>query len=295
MKIIDPHLHLFDLKLGNYHWLKVENPPFWPDKQRINKSYNETHIALATPLHLSGFIHIEAGFDNQQPWRELATLEHACKTPFRAIANIDITASNQHISNTLQKLTEYSSFVGVRHLLGDQALTLLRNKQVIDNIAMLNRKGLVFEIQLPLSEQAPVDALCDLISNNKNISFIINHAGFPPYEINTTEWKHWHNNLTKLSSFPHVAIKCSGWEMIERDYETSWINKNLSLIFSIFGSKKVMLASNFPLCLFSHSDYQTYWQSILLSDFFQSLTEQEKSALCFNNALNWYDMADIIS
>ena len=290
MKIIDPHLHLFDLELGRYHWLQAENPPFWPDKQRINKSFSDTDLVLTEPLFLSGFIHIEAGFDNEQPWRELAALEKTCNKPFRAIANIDLTSSSQHLNSVIDKLAECPSFIGVRHLLDDQALVILKNNQALDNIKLLNENGLVFEVQLSLIEHAPVNALCDVISNNPNIHFIINHAGFPPTDIHTIEWQRWQSNLTKLSLFPHVAIKCSGWEMADRDYSSDWLNENLSLIFTVFGAKKVMLASNFPLCLFSHSSYQAYWQSIISSDFFQALTEQEKSALCYDNALNWYSM-----
>jgi predicted TIM-barrel fold metal-dependent hydrolase len=294
MKIIDPHLHLFDLELGNYHWLKAENPPNWPDKQHINNDFDENDLTLTSPLSLSGFIHIEAGFDNKEPWRELSALEQSCNKPFRAIAAIDLTASYQHIHSVIEKLSELPSFVGVRHLLDDQALHLLNNKQVLNNIKILNENGLIFEVQLSLTEHAPVNALCDVISDNLNIDFIIDHAGFPPADICTIEWQRWQSNLTKLSFYPNVAIKCSGWEMTERNYQTTWLNQNLSVIFSIFGAKKVMLASNFPLCLFSHSNYQAYWQSILSSDFFQALTEQEKSALCYDNALNWYSLSDKI-
>jgi predicted TIM-barrel fold metal-dependent hydrolase len=292
MKIIDPHLHLFDLELGNYHWLKAENPPNWPDKQHINKDFDENDLTLTSPLSLSGFIHIEAGFDNKESWRELSALEQSCNKPFRAIAAIDLTASGQHFNSIVDKLAELPSFVGVRHILDDQALALLSDKQVVDNIHTLNKKGLIFEVQLPLIDNKSVAVLCDVITNNQEMGFIINHAGFPPADITTIEWQDWQNNLTKLSFFHHVAIKCSGWEMTDRHYQAAWLNQNLSVIFSIFGAKRVMLASNFPLCLFSHSNYQAYWQSILSSDFSQALTEQEKSALCYDNALNWYSLSD---
>jgi predicted TIM-barrel fold metal-dependent hydrolase len=290
MKIIDPHLHLFNLKSGDYHWLKADNPPFWPDKKRINKSFDETDLALTEPFSLSGFIHIEAGFDNDQPWRELITLEQSCKIPFKAIANIDLTSSSQHLTQVIDKLAKYPSFVGVRHLLDDHALALLTNSQVLNNFEILNKKGLVFDVQLSLTEHESVNALCDVISNNADINFIINHAGFPPKDIHTIEWQRWQTNLEKLALYPHVAIKCSGWEMIDRSYGAAWLNKNLSLILAIFGSERVMLASNFPLCLFSHKNYQAYWQSIISNDFFQALNKQEKSALCYINALNWYSM-----
>lgn len=295
MKIIDPHLHLFALELGQYHWLKADNPPFWPDKQRINKGFDEADLMLTAPYSLSGFIHIEAGFDNEQPWRELEALEQSCNKPFRAIATIDLTTSSKQLNTDIEKLAEHPSFVGVRHLLDDQALPLLSNKQVLDNIKILNENSLIFEVQLSLIEHAPVNALCDVIAKNQNMSFIINHAGFPPIDIHTLEWKHWHSNLTKLSVYPHVAIKFSGFEMTERHYKTTWLNQNSSQIFTIFGSKRVMLASNFPLCLFSHSDYQAYWQSIISSGFFQALNAQEKNALCYDNAFNWYSMSNIIN
>ena len=298
MKIIDPHLHLFNLELGCYHWLKTENYPFWSDKQLINKSFNETDLTLTEPLSLSSFVHIEAGFDNEQPWRELAALEQACNKPFRAIANIDLVASRQQVNSVIEKLAELSSFVGVRHLLDEHALSLLTNKQVLDNIKTLNKNALVFDVQLPLIEHAPVNALCDVITENPEINFIINHAGFPPADIHTIEWQRWQSNLIKLSFYPHVAIKCSGWEMTDRNYQDNWLNENLSLIFSVFGAKKMMLASNFPLTLFnkrlsSKNNYQDYWQSLVNGDFFKTLTKQEKSALVHDNALRLYSLDEI--
>jgi len=294
MKIIDPHLHFFDLKLGDYHWLDAENPPFWPDKPRINNNFNESNLILTKPFSLSGFVHIEAGFDNKKPWRELEYLEQSGNKPFRAIANLDLTASSQHVNMVIDKLMAFHSFVGVRHLLDDQALNLLTNKQVLDNFKILNDKGLVFEVQLALTEATTINQLCGVIANNPDIRFILNHAGFPPAGTHTNEWQCWQHNLTSLSRYPHVAIKCSGWEMTDRNYQESWINSNLSITLATFGAKRVMLASNFPLCLFSHSNYQAYWGSILSSHFFQALPKQEKSALCYDNALNWYAMTDIL-
>lgn len=288
MKIIDPHLHLFNLEQGDYHWLKADKPPFWPDKAVINKTFAEADLTLTSPLELAGFIHIEAGFDNHKPWRELDALEQSCRKPFRAIANIDLTLTSVNFTQTLNQLINCQSFTGVRHILDEQALSLLTNKQVLDNIKTLNVHGMVFELQLPLTKHESVTALCDVISDNRNLHFIVNHAGFAPADIHTIEWQRWQSNLVKLSCYPHVAIKCSGWEMTDRQYQTDWLTINLTLIFKIFGTKRIMLASNFPLCLFSHKSYQDYWLSIINSVFFQSLNRQEKSALCYDNALTWY-------
>ncbi|HCM48032.1 MAG TPA: hypothetical protein DIS98_11195, partial [Colwellia sp.] len=67
INIIDPHLHLFSHSRGDYHWLKSENPPFWPDKHLLQQNFyiEDLNKALVNEeIKLKGFVHIEAGFDN---------------------------------------------------------------------------------------------------------------------------------------------------------------------------------------------------------------------------------------
>ena len=149
---------------------------------------------------------------------------------------------------------------------------------------------MIFEVQMPLDDCLSVNALSDVINTMSNINFIINHAGFPTVDVGSIKWNTWQGNITKLASYDHVAIKCSGWEMIDRQYnhQQDWLNISLQNCFTIFGDKRMMLASNFPLCLFTHRSYQDYWHNILNTDFMQSKSEQEKSALCYHNALHYY-------
>jgi predicted TIM-barrel fold metal-dependent hydrolase len=300
MNIIDPHLHLFNLELGDYHWLNANNPPFWPDKNLINQSFIEQDILLHTPLTLSGFIHIEAGFDNNQPWREIDWLEQHCQKPFSSIAAVDLTTSTEGFSNQIKRLLDYHSTVGVRHILDEQALTLLTNKQVQQNFTLLDKYGLIFEVQMPLTDHATVNALCKVISDNTNSTFIINHSGLPPQNIQTIEWQRWQSNLLKIALYPHTAIKCSGWEMVDRQYrqntefsktQPQWLDINLTVCFNTFGEDRMMLASNFPLCLFSHKNYQQYWLDLLSCHFVKQCSEQKKSALFYDNALKYYTLA----
>lgn len=296
MKIIDPHIHLFTLEKGNYAWLKKENPPYWPDKALINKNVSEEDLRLNGPFTLSGFVHIEAGFNNNAPWQELIHLQQHCQLPFKAISAIDLTLDSDILQKQLDTLKQQSSFIGVRHILDEQALALLTHPQVIQNISLINQcktiadTRLVFEVQMPFDDPKAVKALCEIINKNVQLTFIINHAGLPARDTETESWQQWHHNLYTLSQFANVMIKCSGWEMIDRDYSTDWLNKNLSILFTLFGVKKMMLASNFPLCLFSKESYQAYWLNIFNSAFFQTLTTQEKSSLCYHNALFHYRM-----
>ncbi len=311
MKIIDPHLHLFNLEQGDYHWLSAKNPPYWPDKEIINKNFTENDLrlnsqeeahyqqekqeqqALTSPqdtkLTLAGFVHIEAGFDNINPWREIAWLESHCQLPFRSVANINLNLTNDEFEQQLTKLLGYDSVVGCRHILDEDAVELLNSKKVQQHLKQLARHKLSFDVQMPLKNQAAVKILADILQFNPTLRIIIDHAGWPPYHPqknkNDAQWQLWQAGIRELSKYPNCAIKCSGWEMTERQYELVWQQEVIQTCLTEFGSHRVMLASNFPLCLFSNS-YQQHWKSYLQAT--AQTSEELQQALCFNNTEHWY-------
>lgn len=297
MKIIDPHLHLFNLEEGEYHWLKPDNPPFWSDKGIINKSFSEKDLQLNNEIILDGFVHIEAGYDNQQPWTEIEWLEEHCHKPFRSIAAIDLTLSSQQFLQTIEKLKDFSSVVGVRDIFDDNALGYLSNKHVIVNLQQLAHQGLIFELQMPLENVTAVELLISFITNNPNLNIVINHAGFPPYVFNPDEAhkktqfndnmrqrQKWLQAIEKLSIFKQCTIKCSGFEMINREYQSAWQLEVIKTCVKCFGINRVMLASNFPLCLFT-SSYQESWKQYTQTT---SFSQDELNKLCFKNAQRIY-------
>jgi predicted TIM-barrel fold metal-dependent hydrolase len=278
--IIDPHLHLFDLQQGNYAWLKPSQAPFWPDKNKITRNFSEQDLTLPANMHLAGFVHIEAGFDNQQPWREIDWLEIQCQLPFKSVACADLCSL--HFPEVIQQLSQRCSVVGIRHILDDDAYTILTHPQINQHFELLARLGWSFDAQLGLDDNRGVAALLQLSQRFPNVAIIINHGGLPPEQIN--ERQTWLANLQKLSEHSNMAIKLSGWEMTNRQWTSNYMQEITTLCLQLFGSERVMLASNFPLCTFSFS-YAELWQRYqrelaLTADIWQQLTA--------NNARRWY-------
>ncbi|WP_448568947.1 amidohydrolase family protein [Thalassotalea ganghwensis] len=287
MEIIDPHLHLFNLSQGHYHWLSADKPPFWPDKNIIAKSFSEDSIRLHSPLTLSGFVHIEAGFDNEKPWREVEWLEATCQLPFRSVASIDLTLPPSQFIKQIKKLKGYHSVTGVRHILDEDAFSLLTSPRVCENIKHLNDNLLSFDVQMPIADDKSVNKLIEVIADCPQMSFIINHGGYPPNVTSTSQAsEQWRLNLVKLAQFPNVAIKCSGWEMLNRQYTSQTLREVIGQCIAIFGADRVMLASNFPLTLFNCS-YQAYWLKVI-EQLPQQNTNDLLENLCFKNAKQWY-------
>jgi len=296
-KIIDPHIHLFDLLQGDYQWLKNENPPFWPDKSLINKNFSEIDLTLNKPLELAGFVHIEAGFDNKHPWREITWLEANCKLSFKSVAAIDLTLNQVEFTDQIEKLLNHHSVVGCRHILDEQAVELLSQQNVQINLALLAKKQLSFDLQMPLTDIKAVKLICEIIAKTPTLRVVIDHAGWPPYIKNIQlgnaqsyhkTWQDWLSGLKAISQFQQCAIKCSGWEMIDREFNSDWQRAVIESCVSAFGDNRVMLASNFPLTLFNQS-YDNLWDSYKRLG--ESLIRDKYPALTFANAAYWYRLS----
>jgi predicted TIM-barrel fold metal-dependent hydrolase len=278
---------LFNLKQGQYHWLKANNAPLWPDKSIIARDFTEQDLQLASPLTLAGFIHIEAGFNNDQPWREIAWLETHCQKPFRTIAFINLEQEITSFKAQLAKLLSFSSVVGIRHIFDHNALQILNNKNTQQNIRYLAKKNLLLEIQMPVIDLSVIAQLVRILSSIK-ITTIINHAGFPPLPKQVKAWQQWQQGLAILAKQPYCFIKCSGWEMNSRTYSVNWVNEVLVNCIAYFGEQRVMLASNFPLCKFTNS-YQQLWQNYQQL----SITTNQFNKLCYANAKQTYQLKSL--
>jgi predicted TIM-barrel fold metal-dependent hydrolase len=303
MKILDPHLHLFDLHLGQYSWLKPENAPFWPDKEVINKSFSQQDLVVSGEHEIAGFVHIEAGFNNDTPKEEVDWLESVVTKPFKAVAFIDMTLPVIKFEQALNDLMSCQSVVGVRHILDDDAFEVLSLGQVKSNFAYLAKHHLSFDLQMPITDVLALNQLISILKQSQTLKVILNHAGWPPIadSAELLAKSDWYGALKQLAALPQCAVKCSGWEMVDREYDDlsvlsavpaekyTWQLHVLNLCLEAFGQERVMLASNFPLCLF-HSSYQHNCdnEKNILNN--MPLTETKKQALVFNNACSWYNL-----
>jgi len=295
MKIIDPHLHLFNLEQGNYHWLYDDTIDFGYNKNIIQQSFTSRDLQLQPPLSLQAFVHIEAGFNNSQPWLEIDYLENEVKNSFKSVAGLDITLPTKTFKEHLDKLTTYQSVAGIRDILDDRAVELLTNNNVISNLKSIAEYNLTFELQMPLGDPESFRALVSAMDELNNLNIVINHLGWPNID-DDKFWKNWKSHIEILGKYENIAIKCSGWEMTSDfakkspDEKTHLKAQTIKHCLKHFSSERVLIASNFPLCLFEQS-YQSYWQSmisVLTNELDLNSCDIEK--LCQKNARNWYKL-----
>ncbi len=258
MQIIDPHLHLFDLSLGQYNWLRAENPPAWPDKSKICKNFNESNLVLGLDLELAGYVHLEAGFDNQASWREVDWLEQQAGLPLRTVAHLDLSLHPGAFADGLEQLKQRNSVIGVRHIFDDDLDALFNHPNRLQNLTLLAAENLHFELQFKTQNANYCKEIAQMIAALPELNFVLNHAGFCSTDPKNAGYAASMTGLMELAQLPNLNIKSSGFEMINRVFNPVAVARLTGALCEMFGNNRVMLASNFPLITLSMS-YSDYW------------------------------------
>jgi predicted TIM-barrel fold metal-dependent hydrolase len=246
MKIIDPHVHLFNMEQGDYHWLKATNPPFWAQKFRIARSYSDRDLSLSDGLQLAGYVHVEAGFNNDEGHLEFAMLAEKNSLPMKAIGYIDITLDHDAFLVALKLQADYTFARGIRYIFEGRTKDIqkvLDNPNTFQNLSFLAKHKGIFELQCDAKATESVVLLFAFFNKLPELQIIINHAGFPPLPSSTganaraasstqamanaitqnsglsddanyqLAYTNWQANILLLSQLSNVAIKFSGFEM----------------------------------------------------------------------------------
>lgn len=277
-KIIDPHVHFFNLIEGQYSWLQGSNPPPWPNLEVIKAPSSFTQLQHACSFELSGLIHIEAGFDNQHPLNELNWLaKHLKNRTYKAVsyAQIDIPTTDFITAVTTQA---HPSLTGIRDITEGTDCTRLGNQYCLENLAFLSEQGLTFEAQFNIESSEACEKVVSYCQQLPHLRLVINHSGLP---INLNNWQ---TSIRLLAKLPNCFIKFSGFELLS-DQVQAKRQQCFDFITKHFSHQRIMFASNFPVCQIKQS-YQQCWQSHFALCKNESLWQQ----LSYTNAQYCYQI-----
>ncbi|QDP02361.1 amidohydrolase family protein [Thalassotalea sp. PS06] len=259
MKIIDPHLHFFDFEGGEYGWLKSDDAPHWPNKQQLRRSYLFQDIKVGKSIEVAGLVHIEAGYDNKNPEKELAFLDTQPLANFKSIACADLTKPD--FEKSLTKLENFKHFIGVRHIIDDQGANLLFDSTFEKNLALLAERELIFEAQLDCCDSESAKRLAQLGHKYSQLQICINHCGilrdyssWPAIP----EYAHWRASMHYFSDEENFALKISGMEMQNPRWNWNHARWLVHKLGNLYSEDRLMFASNFPINLLS-MPYDALW------------------------------------
>ena len=162
---------------------------------------------------------------------------------------VDLTSAD--IRSHLKTLSRNPRLVGLRHIVQiEPDDRFLLRPEFLRGIAALEEFGLAYDI-LIYSKHLPV--AIEFVERFPHQRFVLDHLAKPP--IKRGEIDTWASGIRRLAAFPQVFCKLSGL-VTEADWQ-HWtpdqISPYLDVAFEAFGPDRLMIGSDWPVCLVAGS------------------------------------------
>jgi len=287
-KIIDTHIHLWDLNKYSYDWIANSF------NDQLNKNYLlEDFLDDSKLLNLQKVVHVEANINVQNNINETRWLQSIADSNVKSIPNaiigfVDLT--NDLAEEELEQHMQFSNFRGVRQILRyeenetNKESNLLENERWITNLQLIEKHNLSFDL---LIHYYQFKQAADVIAKYPYLQFIINHA-LGPKNITSENIVLWQNAIDALSLFENVSIKLSGFsERNTNDWNNNDIKPFIDYSIEKFSVERCMFGTNFPVDkAFSPKQYSAYWKAY--HTITSHLTTEENNNLFLKNAEKFY-------
>lgn len=290
MRIVDPHVHLWDLRTRLYPGLETPSTGFIGSNAPICRTYllDELLGEGGGEIEISKIVNVEAfPADRLAETQYLQELADRTGFPQGIVAGADL--SSPDAERELETQSRFANVRGIRQVLNmhpDPLYNYVGTNFLADpvwqrNFALLARYGLSFDMQLYPHQFAAAERV---IARHSEVPVIVNHAGMFA-DRTLAGWREWRDGMRRLAAHGHVAVKISGLGMFDHKWTIESLRPYVLETLDAFGSERMMFASNFPVdSLFS--SYIDLWRAfaVITTD----LADPEKAALFAGNAERIY-------
>ena len=241
------------------------------------------------PEHLQPEL-VRNGFDASVVVQTRQTLEETrwllgLAERFTAIAGVVgwVDLCSPEVEGQLAGFAKSRKLVGIRHIVqAEPDDRFLLRPEFLRGIATLEQFDLAFDI-LIYTRHLPVAA--EFVERFPRQRFVLDHLAKPP--IKSGETKSWAQGIRRLAAFPNVFAKVSGL-VTEADWQR-WkpedIAPYLDVAFECFGSERLMIGSDWPVCLVA-GDYTRVMD--VVKHYLQRQTAEVNEAVLGGNAQRFW-------
>jgi len=273
--IIDAHHHLWRFDPVAYDWITPQHTVLRHDFLLAELA------AVASQSELSGTIVVQA----KQSLDETRWLLGLAQQPLiRGVVGW-VPLADPNLSDVLDVLPS-GPLVGVRHVVqGEANPGFLLRPEIQRGLREIGRRGLAYDI-LIAARQLP-QATCCVERLPADMRFILDHGGKP--DIRWRGLATWSADLAALARHANVACKLSG--LVTEADPATWTVAELEpyvrTILDTFGPRRVLFASDWPVCLLGTS-HRAWLDAV--RDWISGFTLIEQQAILGRNALTWYQL-----
>jgi predicted TIM-barrel fold metal-dependent hydrolase len=282
--IADAHQHFWDPR-ENYHPWLCDEPPIafrYGDYSALRKPYLPAdYFADVGHHHVVKTVYVETEWDPRDPLGEMSWVDRLRRaTGFPTVAIAQAWLDRDDVASVLESQARFLFVRGIRH---KPRAGAMRDARWRAGYARLARLGLRFDLQAPWSELADAAALCAAFPDTQ---LVLNHTGLPA-DRSADGIAGWKRALRLLAECPNAAIKISGIGVPGKRWTPEFNREVVLSAIEIFGVRRAMFASNFPVDRLCASFDEIYRGFREITKDFSAL---EQTALFHDNAIRIYAM-----
>lgn len=188
------------------------------------------------------------------------------------------------VEAAIQKFAAHPKAVGVRHVIHDeQDDDFMLRPNFIRGVKLLEKYNLAYDILIfPKHLQNTIKFVREFSANH---TFIIDHIAKP--FIKDGILSPWKEEISDLAKFPNVYCKLSGivTEADWQNWQPEHLKPYLDAIFEAFGTERVMIGSDWPVCMVAGT-YQRVMNVVV--DYISNFSEADKAKILGVNTLRAY-------
>jgi len=190
------------------------------------------------------------------------------------------------IRSQLRTLARNPTLVGIRHIVQSEPDNrFLMRPEFLRGIAALEEFDLAYDI-LIYTKHLPVAA--EFVERFPRQRFVLDHLAKPP--IKSGQIRSWAHGIRRLAEFPNVFCKLSGLvtEADWQQWQPEQIAPFLDVAFESFGPDRLMIGSDWPVCLVAAS-YERALQ--VVKTYLQAKGAECQEAVLGGNAQRFWRLA----
>jgi L-fuconolactonase len=270
---LDTHQHFWQYDADQYPWITDQ-------KHALKRDFLPPDLEpLLKSLQLDGCITVQAR-QSLEETRWLLKLADEYSFIKGVVGWVDLRSED--LAHQLQEFSAHPRFVGVRHVLEDQddEFALLPDFQ--RGIAQLREFNLTYDL---LIYPRHLSAAARLVEKFPEQRFVLDHIAKPG--IAEGIMLPWQEDIEWLAQFPNVSCKLSGmvteakWQQWQRDDFCAY----LDVVFEEFGIERLMIGSDWPVCLVS-SEYESTMNIVV--DYMKTYSVAAQASIMGENATRFY-------
>jgi len=286
-KVFDSHFHIFDLEVRAKFPNQNVSMGFPSEAQA---KINRTHTASEAEESLKSAGISEAVFVqcyNDCPEEiEFVLNEFKDKKFVKGLVGGLDPTNLPKLEHNLSKYCSLQSpkFVGVRHLIGLEDNNFSLREDFHRGLQVLADHDLTFDLH---SYPDTIKFIPVLAEKVPKLRMVIDHIAKPYYD-KPEAFSEWCTHMTNAAKYPNVYCKLSGLINEIPDWSVEKFQPYVDHCLKVFGVERCMYGSDWPVCKLAEPSIQYKDVVGLMEGLLQSLTQQEKDDIFYNNAKKFY-------